>query len=82
MCILFKLLLTLVAGLGFGIMSGLFAMVNILADISGPGTLGLNGEDQNFALVSGMWDVLFNLTLFVIRFTAISLDLVRREPIL
>lgn len=34
-------------------MSGLFAMVNILADTSGPGTLGLKGHDPSFAVVSG-----------------------------
>jgi len=55
----------LVAGLGFGIMSGLFSMVNILADISGPGTLGLNGQDQNFAVVSGMWNILYFISYFI-----------------
>lgn len=50
-----------VAGLGFGFMSGLFAMVNILADTSGPGTLGLNGgHDPSFAVVSGNF-FFFNL---------------------
>ena len=35
-------------------MSGLFAMVNILADTSGPGTLGLyDGDDPYFAVISG-----------------------------
>eukprot|EP00111_Clytia_hemisphaerica_P018081 TCONS_00053497-protein len=47
-----KLYFHYVAGLGFGFMSGLFAMVNILADTSGPGTLGLNGHDPNFAVIS------------------------------
>lgn len=41
-----------VSGLGFGVMSGLFAMVNILAEITGPGTVGLNGENQHFAVIS------------------------------
>mmetsp|Transcript_28663 Transcript_28663/g.46252 ORF Transcript_28663/g.46252 Transcript_28663/m.46252 type:complete len:245 (+) Transcript_28663:18-752(+) len=41
-----------VSGLGYGIMSGLFAMVNVLADITGPGTLGLHGDPQNFLIVS------------------------------
>ena len=43
-----------VSGLGYGIISGLFAMVNVLADITGPGTLGLQpGDPQNFLIVSG-----------------------------
>lgn len=41
-----------VSGLGYGIISGLFAMVNVLADITGPGSLGLNGDPQNFLIVS------------------------------
>lgn len=41
-----------VSGLGYGIISGLFAMVNVLADITGPGTLGLHGDPQNFLIVS------------------------------
>ena len=47
------LLLFTVSGLGYGIISGLFAMVNVLADITGPGSLGLNGDPQNFLIVSG-----------------------------
>ena len=42
-----------VSGLGYGIISGLFAMVNVLADITGPGSLGLHGDPQNFLIVSG-----------------------------
>lgn len=41
-----------VSGLGYGIISGLFAMVNVLADITGPGSLGLQGDPQNFLIVS------------------------------
>ena len=41
-----------VAGLGFGLMSGLFAMVNILAEITGPGTVGLNGDTEHFVVIS------------------------------
>ena len=41
-----------VSGLGFGVMSGLFAMVNILAEISGPGTVGLGGDNQHFVVTS------------------------------
>lgn len=35
-----------VAGLGFGIMSGAFALINVLADSVGPGTLGIHGGYQ------------------------------------
>ena len=42
------------SGLGFGMMSGLFAMVNVLADLTGPGTIGLYGDNQNFFYVTGM----------------------------
>ena len=41
------------SGLGYGIMSGLFAMVNVLADITGPGTPGLDGESPQFLIISG-----------------------------
>ena len=44
-----------VSGLGYGIMSGLFAMVNILADITGPGAPGLNGESPQFLIISGQF---------------------------
>lgn len=44
--------LAYVAGLGFGITSGAFAMVNILADSAGPGTMGLKGGSENFFITS------------------------------
>lgn len=47
-----KLRFHYVSGLGFGVMSGLFAMVNILADITGPGTVGLYGDNGNFVIIS------------------------------
>jgi len=47
-----KLQFHYVSGLGFGLMSGLFSMVNILADITGPGTVGLYGDNQYFVVVS------------------------------
>ena len=33
-----------VVGLGFGMMSGVFSLVNVLADSVGPGTVGFNEE--------------------------------------
>uniref|UniRef100_UPI00398E4F87 gamma-secretase subunit Aph-1b-like n=1 Tax=Pristiophorus japonicus TaxID=55135 RepID=UPI00398E4F87 len=44
--------LAYVSGLGFGIMSGAFSVVNILADSLGPGTVGIHGESSYYFLVS------------------------------
>ena len=33
-------------GLGFGLMSGAFSLMNVLADALGPGTVGLDGRPQ------------------------------------
>lgn len=45
-------LLAYTVGLGFGLMSGAFSMLNVLADALGPGTVGMDGKPQNFFLVS------------------------------
>lgn len=47
-----KHILAYVSGLGFGIISGLFALVNILADSVGPATMGLNSGSDVFFLTS------------------------------
>lgn len=47
-----KHILAYVSGLGFGIISGLFALVNILADSVGPGTMGLISGSNVFFLTS------------------------------
>ena len=41
------------AGLGFGIMSGAFSMINILSDSLGPGTVGIFGDSQYYLITSG-----------------------------
>ena len=41
-------------GLGFGLMSGAFSLVNVLADSLGPGTLGFHGEPSGFFIVSSL----------------------------
>uniref|UniRef100_V9KJC1 Gamma-secretase subunit APH-1 n=2 Tax=Callorhinchus milii TaxID=7868 RepID=V9KJC1_CALMI len=41
-----------VGGLGFGIMSGAFSVVNILADSAGPGTVGIFHDSQYYFLTS------------------------------
>ncbi|XP_071794912.1 gamma-secretase subunit Aph-1-like [Asterias amurensis] len=59
-----------VAGLGFGTMSGIFQLVNIVADSKGPGTVGINGGPPDFLITSAfltmamvllhiIWNVLF-----------------------
>ncbi|KAI5633868.1 aph-1 protein domain-containing protein [Phthorimaea operculella] len=47
-----KLEMAYVSGLGFGTMSGAFALVNVLADSVGPGTLGLRGGTEYFFVTS------------------------------
>uniref|UniRef100_A0A1E1WET7 Gamma-secretase subunit Aph-1 n=1 Tax=Pectinophora gossypiella TaxID=13191 RepID=A0A1E1WET7_PECGO len=65
-----KMEMAYVSGLGFGIMSGAFALVNVLADSVGPGTLGLhNGTEYFFVtsaamtlcmiLLNTFWSVIF-----------------------
>ncbi|XP_055648637.1 gamma-secretase subunit Aph-1b-like [Falco peregrinus] len=41
-----------VAGVGFGLMSGTFSMINLLADTLGPGTMGIHGDSQLYFLAS------------------------------
>ncbi|XP_067172065.1 gamma-secretase subunit Aph-1b-like isoform X1 [Apteryx mantelli] len=41
-----------VAGVGFGLMSGAFSMINLLADALGPGTVGIYGDSQLYFLTS------------------------------
>lgn len=42
-----------VSGLGFGIISGAFSLVNVLADMVGPGTIGIHGDSKYFFIASG-----------------------------
>ncbi|KAG2466749.1 TPM3 protein, partial [Polypterus senegalus] len=50
-----------VAGLGYGIMSGAFSMINILADSLGPGTVGIHGESQYYFLTSAFMTMAITL---------------------
>ncbi|VVD03322.1 unnamed protein product [Leptidea sinapis] len=65
-----KLEMAYVSGLGFGTMSGAFALLNVLADSTGPGTLGLQGGTEFFfvssaamtlcmILLNTFWSVIF-----------------------
>ena len=51
-----------VCGLGYGMISGAFSLINILADIAGPGTVGINGHDEHFVIVSGEHYDYFNVS--------------------
>ena len=42
-----------VSGLGFGILGGAFSLINVLADMVGPGTIGIHGDSKYFFLASG-----------------------------
>ncbi|XP_015594338.1 gamma-secretase subunit Aph-1 [Cephus cinctus] len=48
-----------VCGLGFGFMSGAFALVNVLADAVGPGTMGLRQGSEYFFIISAATTLCF-----------------------
>ncbi|NXC08764.1 APH1A secretase, partial [Orthonyx spaldingii] len=41
-----------VSGLSFGIISGIFSIINILADSAGPGTVGIHGDSPYYFITS------------------------------
>lgn len=49
-----KHILAYVTGLGFGLISGIFSMANLLADSAGPATMGLNGGSDIFFLTTAV----------------------------
>lgn len=49
------------SGLGFGIISGSFSLVNMLADATGPGTVGLHGDSNLFFVTSALTTLCFVL---------------------
>ncbi|XP_074605136.1 gamma-secretase subunit Aph-1 [Brevipalpus obovatus] len=53
--------LSYVSGFGFGIMSGVFSMINVLADSTGPGTVGLFGDSRYFFITSAFHTLAFVL---------------------
>lgn len=55
------LIIFIVSGLGFGIISGTFSLVNVLADAAGPGTVGLHGDSNLFFLTSSLTTLCFVL---------------------
>ncbi|XP_069061825.1 gamma-secretase subunit APH-1A-like [Pleurodeles waltl] len=50
-----------VAGLGFGIMSGAFSMINILVEAIGPGTVGIYGDSNLYFLTSAFMTMVLTL---------------------
>lgn len=56
-----KNILAYVSGLGFGIMSGAFSLVNIVADAVGPGTMGLKSGNEMFFITSSAISLCFIL---------------------
>lgn len=65
-----KHIMAYVSGLGFGILSGAFSTVNVLADMVGPGTIGIYGDSKyffvatafltlSFILLHTFWGVIF-----------------------
>jgi len=54
-------ILSYVSGLGFGLMSGSFSIINVLADAVGPGTVGLHGDSSHFFITSAFSTMAFIL---------------------
>ena len=46
-----------VSGFGFGLVSGVFSLVNVLADMVGPGTIGIQGDSSHFFITSGKYSL-------------------------
>ncbi|ESO95350.1 hypothetical protein LOTGIDRAFT_116865 [Lottia gigantea] len=56
-----KHIMAYVSGLGYGILSGAFSIVNVLADMAGPGTIGIKGDSHFFFLTSAFLTLCFIL---------------------
>lgn len=56
-----KNILAYVSGLGFGIISGVFSLVNVVADAVGPGTMGLKSGTEMFFITSAAISLCFIL---------------------
>lgn len=75
-------IISYVSGLGFGIISGAFSLVNVLGDMTGPGSVGIQDDSQAFFLVSSLITLCFILlhTCWSI-ILYLSLSLRPRKPI-
>ncbi|KAJ8926735.1 hypothetical protein NQ314_020852 [Rhamnusium bicolor] len=56
-----KHILAYVSGLGFGIISGAFSLINVIADAVGPGTMGLKSGNEMFFITSSATSLCFIL---------------------
>lgn len=56
-----KNIMAYVSGLGFGLIAGAFSMINLLADMSGPGTIGILGDSKYFFWASAFMTLCFIL---------------------
>lgn len=56
-----RLSLSFVSGLGFGIISGVFSLLNLLSESFGPGSIGIDDKNQNFFLTSSIATLAFIL---------------------
>ncbi|XP_064115201.1 gamma-secretase subunit Aph-1-like [Macrobrachium nipponense] len=56
-----KNILAYVSGLGFGMISGAFSLINVLADMTGPGTIGRHGDPKQFFIASAVTSLAFIL---------------------
>ncbi|KAK3102890.1 hypothetical protein FSP39_014726 [Pinctada imbricata] len=56
-----KHIMAYVSGLGFGLISGAFSIVNVLADMVGPGTIGIRGDSPHFFLATAFLTLCFIL---------------------
>lgn len=50
-----------VSGLGYGTISAAFSLLNVLDQVSGPGTMGLKGESQYFGFTTSIFTCCFSL---------------------
>jgi len=63
------------SGYGFGLISGTFAIVNVLSDMTGPGTIGIFGHSQDFFIATAFLTlciILLNTFWGVIFFTSLD----------
>lgn len=56
-----KHILAYVSGLGFGMISGAFSLINVVADAIGPGTMGLKSGTEMFFITSSAISLCFIL---------------------
>lgn len=73
------------AGIGFGVMSGMFSLINVLADAVGPATMGLKAGSDKFFLLSTcltLCFVLLHVFWSVIFFSALDQYKVNKVQIL